>query len=110
MNNDDLSSLNISDVDTILAQLSSRYEAGQPFTYVGSDVLIALSPKSQLLEKDSLHYASIAEKRWTSPDTSEASAPAHLLDVTSSAFFHMLNAHEDQSIVVRYAFKSKAHL
>lgn len=103
MNGEDLSSLKITDIDSILSHISSRHESGLKATQIGSDVLIVVAPPAQDLSvTDSNRSATMAELRWSTPDAVETKGTANLLDVATSAFQHMLNAHEDQSIVVRY--------
>ena len=101
MNSEDLSSLTLTDVDSLISQLSSRYDRGQFYTKVGSDVLIAVSPTSEFNAQDSTKYASNAEIRWMSPSSADSPSYANILDLTSMAFFRMLHAQEDQSILLR---------
>ncbi len=103
MNGEDLSSLKITDTDSILSHLANRHESGLKATQIGSDVLLVIAPEpaQDLNPADSNRSATMAEVRWSAPEAVESKGTANLLDVASSAFYHMLNAHEDQSIVVR---------
>lgn len=99
--NEDISSLNSIDVDSIVGSIASRFEGKNRYTWVGSDVLIAINPPSELEPRESLLYAQYADEKWSIPERVDSVVTANLLEVASNAFVGMIHTQQDQTIVVR---------
>jgi myosin heavy subunit len=100
--NEDISCLNSIDVDSIVGTIASRYEAKKRYTWVGSDVMIAIDPSSELDFKESIFYAQSADEKWSIKEKVDAPVTANLLEVVSNSFMSMIHTLEDQTIVLRY--------
>lgn len=98
---EDILSQEVINDDMILANIKERFQAAQqPFTRVGSSVLVALHAHS-LLSK----HRNMAENYkyfHSSTDPQKAPLPAHLYDLAASAFQHMTKEGKDQCIILRY--------
>lgn len=102
--NEDISSLNSIDVDSIVGTIASRYEGKKRYTWVGSDVLIAINPSAELDSRESIFYAQSADEKWSNPEKVDAVVTANLLEVASNSFMNMIHTQQDQTIVVRYDY------
>ena len=99
--NEDISYLTSIDIDSIVGTIASRLEAKKRYTWVGSDVLIAINPPSDLDSKESLYYAQSADDKWSMPEKVDGNVTAHLLELASTAFVDMIHTQQDQTIVMR---------
>ncbi|KAJ3110436.1 hypothetical protein HDU96_006612 [Phlyctochytrium bullatum] len=82
----------------ILQCLKQRYAQGQAFTRVGASSLVVVNPVSPL---DSCsETASKAYADWAKDTSAEKKPlPAHIFDLATSVFTHMLREQQDQSVV-----------
>ncbi|KAJ3194984.1 hypothetical protein HDU67_004537, partial [Dinochytrium kinnereticum] len=83
---------------SILQSLRQRYAQGQAFTRVGASSLIVINPVTPLdscSETTSKVYSD-----WAKDSNAEKSAlPAHIFDLATSVFTHMLREQQDQSVI-----------
>ncbi|KND03454.1 uncharacterized protein SPPG_00937 [Spizellomyces punctatus DAOM BR117] len=84
--------------DVVFANLKDRYSRNQIFTRIGASALVVVNPVKTLesfSDGTSSQYAAWAK------DTSEEKVPlpAHIFDLASSVFYHMLRNQQDQSVV-----------
>ncbi|KAJ3108426.1 hypothetical protein HDU97_001133 [Phlyctochytrium planicorne] len=82
----------------ILQTLRSRYSQGQAFTRVGASSLVVVNPVNPLdscSDTTSKLYAD-----WAKDTGSEKeNLPAHIFDLATSVFSHMLREQQDQSVI-----------
>jgi hypothetical protein len=93
---EDISSLNSIDVDSIVGAIAKKQ-----CTWVGSDVLVAISPSEELDVKESMYYAQMADEKWSDPQKVDAVVTANILEMASNTFMNMVHSQQDQTIVVR---------
>ncbi|KAJ3298077.1 hypothetical protein HK104_011190 [Borealophlyctis nickersoniae] len=85
--------------EDVLANFKDRYSRNQVFTRIGATALVAVNPVKTLESFSDTTCTQYAE--WAK-DTSEDKQPlpAHVFELASSVFYHMLRNQQDQSIII----------
>jgi chitin synthase len=84
--------------DLVLRNIRDRYQQGQVYTRVGSTAIVAVNPIKPIDSSSDVTSKNYVD--WVKDTGSDKQAmPAHVFDLASSVFLHMLREQQDQSVI-----------
>ncbi|KAJ3080887.1 hypothetical protein HK102_002745 [Quaeritorhiza haematococci] len=85
--------------DEFMSTLRERYSRGQVFTKVGGNSLVYVNPVKTLESFTDSTLKQYADAFRETSSTGPA-LPAHVFDIATSAYYHMISEQQDQSIIL----------
>ena len=114
----DLTSMEVINQTGIVKAIKARFDKGSPYTFLGSDILVAVNPKgtpegwqSGALEKEK-HATYLEDARLALADPTPFMkananiAPAHVLEIANRAYYAAQFERKKQIILTRYHLAS----